>query len=80
MSVCQPYNNKYFCATSLKSNGRYSGWDYCDATKCPNKGEPILKPKLLIKLLQEWSKLLQAARLIKERAVFSLSRKVTNIE
>ena len=78
MSVCQPYNNQYFCATSLKSDGRYSGWDYCDATKCPNKGETIFKPKLLLKLLQEWSKLLLAAQRLKEKvASFPSKQKVT---
>ena len=36
--MCQPYKNKYYCATSLKTDGTYATWDYCNGTKCPSKG------------------------------------------
>ena len=37
---CTPYNGKFFCATSLKADGRYATWDYCDITQnCPNEGK-----------------------------------------
>ena len=41
VNFCQPYNGKYFCGTSIKSDGHYSAWDYCDSTKCPLTGKSM---------------------------------------
>lgn len=34
VSDCQPYNGKFFCATSLTKDHKYASWDYCKKDEC----------------------------------------------
>ena len=36
---CAPYQGKHWCATSLKADGTYKEYDYCDMTKCGDNGK-----------------------------------------
>ena len=39
VNVCQGYNGRHFCGTSLQPDGHYSAWDYCDSAQCPLTGK-----------------------------------------
>ena len=41
VSECQAYNGRSYCATSLKSTGKYATWDYCVDIKCPVIGKTL---------------------------------------
>ena len=36
---CAPYQGKHWCATSLKADGTYQEYDYCDMAKCGDIGK-----------------------------------------
>ena len=38
-SKCADYNGKKWCATSLKADGSYNGYGYCDMEKCGSEGK-----------------------------------------
>ena len=38
-SECADYKGRKWCATSLKADGSYNGYGYCDMAKCGSEGK-----------------------------------------